>query len=321
MDNIEKLLGNSFFSIKELDEKQEIKNIEITISDKFGKELCINTTVKRVAIGGGTILISCHDITEEKIRSKQLEQAGKMVTLGILVSGMGHEINNPNQYIGLNAPLLGRVWKDAAQILDKEHKTQGEFYLGGMKYSLIREKIPLLFKGIVQGSQRIKSIVSDLKNYSRQDGSGQENMVYINSVVKHSLTLVNNQIKKSTKGFNVSYSKNTPKIKGNFQQIEQVIINLVQNACEALTQKDQDLTILTGVDEKTGSAMFKIKDQGEGIKQEDLDHITDPFFTTKRSCGGTGLGLSISEKIIQDHRGRLVFSSLQWHQYTQTHET
>jgi len=310
MDNIKKLLGTHFFSIKKLDEKQELKNIEITISDKCGKEHCIDVTVKRVAIGGGTVLITCHDITEEKIRNKQLEQAGKMVSLGILVSGMGHEINNPNQYIGLNAPLLGRVWKDAVKILEKEYKERGEFLVAGMKYSRIKEKIPLLFEGIIEGSQRIKSIVSDLKNYSRQDAPGLENTVYINSAVKHSLTLVNNQIKKSTQDFKVSYCKGLPQIKGNFQQIEQVIINLVQNACEALTDRDQTLSIKTGMDEQTGSVVLTIKDQGEGIVKENLDHVTDPFFTTKRNCGGTGLGLSISEKIIKEHRGRIIFSSV-----------
>jgi PAS domain S-box-containing protein len=310
MDNIDRLLGKDFFSLRELDQNREIKNTEISITDRSGKEHYLMVTIKRVAIGGGTILISCHDITEEKIRSRQLEQAGKMVTLGILVSGMGHEINNPNQYIGLNAPLLKRVWEDAAKVLDREYQTHGDFILGGLKYAMVKEKIPKLFQGIIQGSQRIKSIVCDLKNYSRQDASGLENTVYINSVVKHSLILVNNQIKKSTHDFKVDYSNQTPKIKGNFQQIEQVIINLVQNACESLTRKNQALRIVTDTDEKTGTVLLEVRDQGQGVEPEDLDHITDPFFTTKRSCGGTGLGLSITEKIIKGHRGQLLFSSV-----------
>ena len=309
MDNIEKLLGVRFFSLKKLDKVREIKNIEISITEKAGKKHYIDVTVKRVNIGGGTILISCHDITQEKIRSKQLEQAGKMVTLGILVSGMGHEINNPNQYIGLNAPFLGRVWKDAERILDNEYKENGDFFMGGLKYSLAKQKIPGLFEGIIEGSQRIKSIVSDLKNYARQDVSGQDNKVFINSVLKHSLTLVDNQIKKSTHNFKVHYSRKKPIIKGNFQQIEQVIINLLQNACEALTQNNQSLQVITGIDEAAGSVFMEIRDHGRGISYDDIDHITDPFFTTKRSCGGTGLGLSISEKIINEHRGRLLFSS------------
>lgn len=309
MDNIEKLLGKRSFSAEELDKKRKIIIREITVLDKSGKEHSVVVTVKRANIGGGTILISCHDITEKKIRRRQLEQAGKMVSLGILVAGMGHEINNPNQYIGLNAPLLSRVWNDAARILDNEYDAHGDFFLGGLKYSMAREKIPGLFEGIIKGSQRIKSIVSDLKNYSRQDASGQDNIVYLNSVVKHCLTLVNNQIKNSTHDLKVHYSSRKPRIKGNFQQIEQVIINLVQNACEALTDKSQSLRITTGVDGITGSVFLEVKDQGEGISPGNLDHLTDPFFTTKRGCGGTGLGLSISEKIIKDHRGRFIFLS------------
>ena len=198
---------------------------------------------------------------------------------------------------------------DAEKILEEEYTVRGDFYLGGLKYSQAKEKIHMLFDGVIEGSQRIKSIVSDLKNYARKDVSGMDNKVFVNSVVKHSLTLVNNQIKKSTDDFTVHYSKEKPTIRGNFQQIEQVIINLIQNACEALTQKNQPLQVFTGIDKSTNAVFLEFRDQGQGIRPEDLDHITDPFFTTKRSCGGTGLGLSISEKIIKEHRGQLTFSS------------
>lgn len=98
-------------------------------------------------------------------------------------------------------------------------------------------------------------------------------------------------------------------VSGIQQQIEQVIINVLQNACQALTSREQSILIETGVDRSGKLAVIKVADTGAGIKPEHLGFITDPFFTTKRKIGGTGLGLSISSSILEEHKGRFNFSS------------
>ena len=98
-----------------------------------------------------------------------------------------------------------------------------------------------------------------------------------------------------------------PKINGNIQQIEQVVINLISNACQALEGRDRAVNVSATSNEK--SVQIVVQDEGKGISSEDLKYIMDPFFTTKRDTGGTGLGLSISYNIIKEHDGELLVIS------------
>jgi signal transduction histidine kinase len=128
-------------------------------------------------------------------------------------------------------------------------------------------------------------------------------------VVEKAVGLVSNLIKKSTNNFKVAYMTHPPLFRGNAQRLEQVIINLVMNACQALPDNDKGVRISTGKDESGSSVYVDIQDQGVGIPPEKIQQITDPFFTTKRDGGGTGLGLAISDRIVRDHQGRMNFSS------------
>ena len=116
--------------------------------------------------------------------------------------------------------------------------------------------------------------------------------------------------KKTTGNLIVSLGKNLPNIYGNFQNLEQVVINLIQNSCHALTSKDKSITISTTLDKLGNFIVMKVADEGSGIDEKNMKYIKEPFFTTKRSSGGVGLGLSVSQKIIEEHDGVLNFSSI-----------
>jgi polar amino acid transport system substrate-binding protein len=238
-----------------------------------------------------------------------MTQASKMVALGTLVSGMAHEINNPNNFIMLNAPLLLEAWESGRPILEEYYEKHGDFLLGGMKYSEMRENVPILFSGILDGSKRIKQIVEDLRDFARRDTSDMTQWVDVNAVLKSAVTLLSNAIMKSTNHFSTVYGKNLPLLKGNFQRFEQVIINLIQNACQALPDPQRGISVYTSYDEEKNRIMVKIQDEGMGIPPEALPHIMEPFFTTKRDSGGLGLGLSISSRIVKEHGGALTFIS------------
>jgi polar amino acid transport system substrate-binding protein len=156
---------------------------------------------------------------------------------------------------------------------------------------------------------RVGRIVGDLKDFSGQRPSGLQDVVDINSAVKKSTTLVATMIKKASSEFHAHYAEHLPTFCGNAQRIEQVIINLLVNACQAMAEKRHLLRVTTGYDASSHCVYVEVEDGGCGMEPEIISRITDPFFTSKRDSGGTGLGLSISDTIIREHGGRLEFRS------------
>jgi signal transduction histidine kinase len=246
---------------------------------------------------------------QSKIQQEQLFQAAKLASVGTLVSGVAHEINNPTTAIMLNAPLLNKMWNDVLPII--EHYQQGNqpVPIAGMPLSLAKERIPKLLQHMEEGSRRIKEIVTDLKDFSHITPSELKDKINLNLVTQKALNLISNIVNKYTDNLQVSYATKMPEFRGNFQKIEQVIINLIINACQALTDKSQGISIKTVFNKQLNEVMVEVTDKGRGIPEDNLTQIRDPFFTTKQNQGNTGLGLAISEKIIKDHQGSLFFNS------------
>lgn len=262
------------------------------------------------------ILCSGEDITEQvkaqrqaKLHQQQLAQADKMATLGILVSGVAHEINNPTSFIMLNGKIFSKVWSDIAPILESHYENEGDFVIAGMPFSRAYEKISRLIDGVSEGAKRIERIIRSLKDFARQDSGELNESVNINEIIESAIIIVHNLIKKTTDDFAFIPGEQLPQIRGNSQQLEQVIINLLTNACQSLTENQQKLNITTNFHPKDSIVSICVRDEGTGISQENLAHITDPFFTTKQSSGGTGLGLSICYNIVKTHGGTLNFQS------------
>lgn len=247
---------------------------------------------------------------ELRIHQEQLVQADKMAALGILVSGVCHEINNPNGLILLNMPLLIEVFNDAGPILDAHYREHGDFAVGGLNYSRIRTEIPLVLAEMHDSAGRIKRIVDDLKNFARRDNANLVDLLDLNEVGKIAVRLVDNTIRKSTSRFTACYAENPAKVRGNAQRLEQVVVNLILNACHALQDTGKGIFLSTLIDRDSGEVVLQVRDEGIGISAENIPHLTDPFFTTKREAGGTGLGLSVSAGIVKEHRGLLHFNSL-----------
>jgi signal transduction histidine kinase len=233
-----------------------------------------------------------------------------MVSLGTLVSGVAHEINNPITSIMLNGPMLQKIWEGILPILDDYFEAHYDIRVSNMSYAQLRERVPVLLSDITEGTKRVKRIVGELKNFAQQRPSDLSEEVNINKTVKRAVAFSSNLIKKDTKHFHVEYTDGVPSFRGNNQRIEQVAINLIINACEALTDSNRAVRVFTGYDADSKSVLMTVSDQGEGMLPDVLERIGDPFFTTKRDTGGTGLGLAISKKIIEDHGGKIEFDSV-----------
>lgn len=237
----------------------------------------------------------------EKRRQQEMMQAEKMISLGTLVAGVAHEINNPNNAIMFNTPLLQEIFADLWPLAEKAAAGQADALVGGLPLAEVREAAADLFAGVMKSSERIKAIVSDLRNFARPDSQEMNQSVQLNEVVRNAVSLLGNMIAKSTRRFSVHYGEGLPPLTGNFQKLEQVVINLLQNACQALTDPIQAVSVATALDAADGCLLLTVCDEGGGIDPADIQYLTDPFFTRKRDQGGIGLGLSIVSRILKDH--------------------
>jgi PAS domain S-box-containing protein len=246
---------------------------------------------------------------EARLVQSRLIHANKMTSLGTLVSGVAHEINNPNSFIMSNAQVFSEIWNDAVKILKENHNGKNNIVLGGIPFDELIQLAPRLLGGINDGSVRINKIIQSLKNFARPDKSSLDGKVDIKNVIMSSRTILDNHINKFTNKFHLDIETNIPVIKGSSQQIEQVIINLIMNALQALNDREAEILISASFDKAHNDVVIKVKDEGRGMSDDIIQSVTKPFFTTRIEDGGTGLGLSISYAIIKDHNGILGFES------------
>ena len=294
-------------------------SFEACLLTRFGQRRLISwsNSIMGEACEGAMHLVSIGiDITkkreaeeEAELRRAQLVEADKLVSLGILSSEIAHEINNPNNFIMLNAPLIRQAWEDVSSILKKYQAACGDFNVAGVPYSEMQQEMLKLFDGIEEGTERIHKIIQDMKSYAKKDVSDMNQRVDINEVVKAAMDLLAGLIKKHAKQIAVELTSDLPPVKGSFQRMEQVVVNLIQNACQALPDKSCGIAIQTSYESSQDKVVVTVSDDGVGINAEHLEHIFDPFFTTKSDNGGTGLGLSVCVTIVKEHEGELAFFS------------
>ncbi len=253
------------------------------------------------------ILEFYRDITLEKTYEQQLQQADKLASLGQLVSGIGHEINNPNQFIRGNIKIINQAITDMLPIVDDYYKEHPDLKIARLKYDFFREHIMTLVDDMSHGSERIKGIVEGLRGFARKDEGLLLDTVDVNTLIEATTRLVQNEVHKHAE-IELGLSKGVKTFTGNSQKIEQVLVNLIVNAAQAIPADIKGLiTVRTRMDKN--AVVIEIEDNGKGMDEKTLKLIFDPFFTTKRAKGGTGLGLAIAFRIIEEHGGSISVSS------------
>ena len=246
---------------------------------------------------------------EKKKLEAQLQQAQKMETLGTLVSGMAHEINNPINLIMFNLPLLQKVWYDLLPIL-KEHAGKEPYKkYGGLTYDFLHENLNTLLLDMKMASDRVAKIVSDLKTFSMQSNMLEIQPIRIEKVLENAIRLAQVAIRESEIELELDVAPDLPMIEGNFQGIEQIVLNLIINAIQAIDRNQGKVAITTRFQKRSKRIVLTISDNGRGIDPTISDKIFDPFFTNKQAEGGTGLGLSITYNLVKAYEGEITFKS------------
>jgi two-component system NtrC family sensor kinase len=253
--------------IENLDAKKLIVNLSII-------PLCDPTAVHSGA------LIIMDDMTEKMQLEDQLMQAEKLSSIGLLAAGIAHEINTPITGISSYTQMLLRDTPESN--LNK----------------------PILEK-IEKQTFRAAEIVNGLLNFSRLSSS-EFKAVDVNQLISDSLALLDHQLQLNNIKVDSKLEDSLPPIHGNTGKLQQVFVNLILNARDAMPSGGE-LAIQTGMRESM--VIVDIFDTGAGIPRENLKRIFDPFFTTKGVGKGTGLGLSVSYGIIQEHGGRIFVDS------------
>ena len=266
-----------------------------------------------------------------KLTQAMMVQNEKMSSLGQLVSGIAHEINNPVNFIHGNLPYANDYLQTLLELVNlyQERCTNLPIDLQDkideIELEFLREDATKLFQSMRSGTERIREIVLSLRNFSRLD-EAEYKSVDIHEGINSTLMILKNQIKAKPDSLGIEVIKNygkIPLVECYAGQLNQVFMNLISNAIDALNecmatrgfseQIPPTIEISTKILDDD-LITIRISDNGAGISQENLSKIFDPFFTTKEIGQGTGLGLSISYQIITErHNGRLLcHSSISW---------
>ena len=281
----------SGIGLEDIINKGFTKNLETTYISKFDEKIRVLFTASVIFNEKGKfegIVCVAQDISMQT----ETMRAGHLASIGELAAGVAHEINNPvNSIINF------------AQILSDEID----------KGETINKEIPAR---IIREGDRVASIVSSLLSFARENKMGKK-PIDVQEVLKEVLALTETQIIKDGINLTVDFPKELHKTLADFQQIEQVLLNIINNARYALNQKypkshPKKNLIIHGTEEVIDDTLYlelTFIDYGTGIPSEILEKIYNPFFSTKPSGIGTGLGLTISHGIITDHGGKLILES------------
>ena len=246
---------------------------------------------------------------ELKLAQERLVQSEKMASLGRLVAGVAHELNNPISFVYGNMHALQRYTDRLCAYFDAINEGNSREQLKAMREKLRLDKairdLNSLVEGTMEGADRVKEIVNDLRQFSSTQES--EKAVFdLSHVIKTAMHWI---IKESKAPIDVVETIPADLTAfGHSGQIHQVVVNLIQNAVDAMDASDPKRLLLSA-HIMDGKVIFEVHDSGPGIPDDFLSRLFDPFFTTKPVGQGTGLGLSISYGIVSEHGGELVIQN------------
>ncbi|WP_114417850.1 PAS domain-containing sensor histidine kinase [Marinospirillum perlucidum] len=247
---------------------------------------------------------------ELKLAQERLVQAEKMASLGRLVAGVAHELNNPISFIYGNMHALRGYTRRLTRYFDAVHAGEDRQSLAALREELRLDKLiadlDSLVEGTLEGAGRVRDIVDDLRQFSSTQKTSKAafDLLHVVCSALHWIT------KDSPGQLEViTHLPEHLEAYGHSGQIHQVIVNLLQNAVDAVHDQPHPRLVITA-GQTVDKAWLTLEDNGPGVSDEDLSRLFDPFYTTKPVGQGTGLGLSISYGIVSEHQGSLTLKKI-----------
>jgi len=239
------------------------------------------------------ILVFKRDVTREKDYQAKFYQAEKMATIGMLATGVAHEVNNPLTAIFGFAEGLRRRLPAMREAVDPR----------------VMEDVDDYVNTILRECRRCQDIVTTLLTFSRHK-SMSFSPVSLNAVVGDTLKLLRSHLKQRSQAkisVHMDLCEDLPKVNGDERQIKQVMLNLLVNAMDAITGPGR--IVITTFQSEEDMVCLRVEDSGCGIPKENMDKLFEPFFTTKRAGKGMGIGLSTCMSIVEKHHGQIQVKS------------
>lgn len=321
-------IDSTHAAIKTASASREGAGVEIRIANQSGQSIPVdaNCTARLTSKGTqvGTVWVgrpmaelkrayqalqTAHD--RLKRTQQQLVHSEKMASLGQLVAGVAHELNNPISFVLGNVHALRKYGDRLQTYLAAMHANQPQETLAALHAELrighVLADLPSLIEGTIEGAQRTSDIVKGLKRFSAMDAE-ERTRVDLAEVIEQAIHWVE---KGTRKPIQIHWNHAAPcHVLGNSGQLLQVLMNLLQNAFDALDANEQsDRQVWVSLHVSGQQVISSVRDNGSGIAPDILTRIFDPFFSTKPAGKGTGLGLSISYGIVEQHGGELTASN------------
>lgn len=265
---------------------------------KDGREIVVRYTGRIISDAEGRVVGAEGfgiDVTAERDAQRQLLLADRLAALGMLVAGIGHEINNPAAYVSLGVQQIARHLRAARQQPAEEQR------------DTLERVLPIL-DDVAAGVHRIAEIVGELKLFSRNPDVDAAGAVDLNAIVRSAAALVQAELRSRARL--VLELGELPPAPGSWARLSQVVLNLLINAAQAIAPgAPDDNRVAVATDDVDGELRIVVADSGCGIPAEALQRIFDPFYTTKPVGEGTGLGLAISYDIVRRLGGNIAVES------------
>jgi PAS domain S-box-containing protein len=291
MGQIGALLGEGLFDPADLDARGEIRNLERSVTSKSGERRTVLVHLKRVAIQGGTVLVTCRDVSELRAAERKLSDlrlelahAARLALVGELTASIVHEIQQPLTAILANAGA-GR----------RQLATLGAS-AGAAAVSEVLADIDLECRRVLEIIDRLRSLV--------RKRALELQPLFLNDVVDDVLRLVAPDAQRRCVRVDCELAASLPQVDGDRVSLQQVVLNLVVNAMEALEEAGAERRrVVLRTHGDSGTVELTVSDNGRGLAAESFDRLFDPFYTTKHE--GIGLGLAIAQSIAEAHAGRI----------------